>query len=321
MNEIFYDLLSSPFWLIGVALALDMLIGEPAILWSRLPHPVVLFGKAISALDQRLNRRIFSGRQRRVLGALSLTIWVSLALGSGALLAMIPGWLGLIIELALVTILLAGRSLYDHIKAVMVPLGEGDLAQARFAISMIVGRDTSQLDQSDIARAAIETGAENLSDGVIAPAIWYLIGGLPLLLAYKMINTADSMVGYKSARHYAFGWAAAVMDDIVNFFPARLSAYLILAVGRNQRRSYHIIKQDAPRHASPNAGYPEAAMAAALDIRLGGPRHYRGTLLDMPSLNARARDQLDAQDIAASLTILWRALGLSALLCLLIGLG
>lgn len=319
MTDLIHALLSSPFCLLGLALALDMVIGEPAILWSRLPHPVVIFGKTISAFERRLNNRRFSGRTRRILGGVSLVIWLALALAIGSALSLIGGLIGHLIELVIVTILLAGRALYDHIKAVMIPLGAGDVAQARFAVSMIVGRDTSQLDSSDIARAAIETGAENLSDGIIAPAFWYLIGGLPLLLAYKMINTADSMVGYKSARHYAFGWASAILDDVVNFFPARLSAYLIVICGDHRRSALAIIKRDAALHDSPNAGHPEAAMAGVLGLRLGGPRWYHGSLTDMPSLNKDGRDQLGADDIGACLAILWRTLGLSALICLLIG--
>ena len=317
-----YELISSPFIILSIALLLDMLIGEPALLWSRLPHPVVLFGKAISALERRLNKRSYQGKQRRLYGVLAISLWVGLAAFTGWVIMLVAGYVpapfGLLLELVIVAILLAGRSLYDHIAAVMKPLAAGDVEGARFAVSMIVGRDTSRLDQSDITRAAIETGAENLSDGVIAPAIWYLIGGLPLLLAYKMINTADSMVGYKSARFYAFGWGAAVLDDIVNFFPARLTAWLIIIIALFQgtaKQAQQVVRDDAHHHASPNAGYPEAAMAGALDIRLGGVRWYRGHLLDLPAMNADGKDALSYEDIDRCLSVLWSVLWLSAILC------
>lgn len=315
-------LLSSPFILIGCAIALDMVIGEPSFLWSRLPHPVVLFGKAISALEAKGNQRRYRGRQRRLFGLGAIIIWICLASFIGALLSSglsyLPVILHFVIETIIVAILLAGRSLYDHIKAVMMPLEQGDLPSARWAVGMIVGRDTTSLNKDEIARAAIETGAENLSDGVIAPALWYLIGGLPLLLAYKMINTADSMVGYKSSRYYAFGWGSAIIDDIVNFFPARLTALLIILVASFKKRAriaYEVVRRDADKHASPNAGYPESAMAGALDIRLGGPRQYHGKWLDLPSMNAQGRENLEAQDIEASLRILWSSLSLATVIC------
>ena len=315
-------LLSSPFILLGCAIALDMVMGEPSFLWSRLPHPVVLFGKAISALEAKGNHRRYRGRQRRLFGLGAIIIWILLASFVGLLLSsglsLLPLIVHFTIETILVGILLAGRSLYDHIKAVMMPLKAGDLASARQAVGMIVGRDTTSLSKDEVARAAIETGAENLSDGVIAPALWYLIGGLPLLLAYKMINTADSMVGYKSSRYYAFGWGAAIIDDVVNFFPARLSALLIMLVALFSGRAstaYDVMRRDADKHASPNAGYPESAMAGALGIRLGGPRQYHGKWLDLPSMNAEGREALGADDIDASLRILWLCLGLTSVMC------
>ena len=328
MESAFTVLLSSPFILLGCAIVLDMVMGEPAFLWSRLPHPVVLFGKAISLIEAKGNRRQYRGRQRRLFGLGAIMIWILLAIFIGLVLAyllsLLPVVIHFIIETIIVGILLAGRSLYDHIKAVKTPLMAGDITSARDALSMIVGRDTTRLNKSEIARAAIETGAENLSDGVIAPALWYLIGGLPLLLAYKMINTADSMVGYKSSRYYAFGWGSAIIDDIVNFFPARLSALLIITTALIKGRApaaYEAMRDDADKHASPNAGYPESAMAGALDIRLGGPRQYHGKWLDLPAMNARGREDVDGHDIDESLTILWRALGLSAVMCFVIALA
>ena len=317
-----FTAIAMPFAIMFFAIMLDAIAGEPDFLWSRLPHPVVVFGKAISFLEKRLNQRRFSGRQRRFFGTISLILWVGVALIIGfaieASFSVLPEIAAFIIEVILVAILLAGRSLIDHIKAVAVPLSSGDIAGARFAVSMIVGRDTSKMEDSDIARAAIETGAENLSDGVFAPALWYLIGGLPLMLAYKMVNTADSMVGYKSARYYAFGWASAIFDDVVNYFPARLTGLLIIAVGKNPKQALSVMRADADHHASPNAGYPEAAMAGSLGIRLGGTRAYRNRTLDLPAMMPAGRDVLSAADILASIKILWFALSASAILCLLI---
>ena len=325
MTSLILDMIASPFLAIGLAIALDMVMGEPRFLWSRLPHPVVLFGKAISAIEKRANTKSISGKMRRVFGIIAIIFWVLLALAVGYgvsfILGLLPPLTGFVIEIVLVAILLAGRSLYDHIAAVMYPLAKGDLETARFAVSMIVGRDTSALSEEEIARAAIETGAENLSDGVIAPAIWYLIGGLPLMLAYKMINTADSMVGYKSSRYYAFGWGAAITDDVANFLPARLTAYLIIIIAffhGTAQKAHAIVRADADSHASPNAGYPEAAMAGALEIRLGGARSYRGALLDLPAMNAAGRDKIDATDIERALLMLWRALGAASLIFILV---
>ena len=323
MITVISDTFTSPFAILGLALAIDMVMGEPAVLWSRLPHPVVLFGKAISALETRFNQRSLSGKRRRQLGILAITLWLlaAMLIGYGAQIALsyLPALLAVSLEILIIAILLAGRSLYDHIMAVAQALQTGDLAKARWAVSMIVGRDTSEMSEDDIARAAIETGAENLSDGVIAPALWYLIGGLPLLLAYKMINTADSMVGYKSSRYYAFGWGAAMVDDIVNFLPARLSAYLIILIASFKGRAgpaHLCVRRDAEKHASPNAGYPEAAMAGALDIRLGGPRRYRGKLLDLPAFHETGKQTANADDIIEATTLLWRCLGASSLICL-----
>ena len=325
MENLLSDLLTSPFALLGFAIMLDMLVGEPNWLWSRLPHPVVLFGKAISALEHQFNHCGFTGKMRRFLGIIAISLWVGLAILIGLvtlyLLAFLPPALGFITEMILVAILLAGRSLYDHIQAVMTCLKDQDISAARYAVSMIVGRDTTRLDKSDIARAAIETGAENLSDGIIAPTFWYLIGGVPGILAYKMINTADSMVGYKSARYYAFGWGAAMVDDIVNLLPARLTGLLIILCAFFEGKAQGAVKimqQDASAHASPNAGYPEAAMAGALAIRLGGARSYRGSELALPAMNETGRDQLDWQDIDSALRLIWRSLGICAVGCFVI---
>ena len=326
MELLSYDQLSSPFVLLALAIILDMIFGEPQILWSRITHPIVLFGRSISWLERRFNTRSVAGRTRRLFGVVAILIWVAIAISAGLLansaIGLLPAPLNFLIEGIIIAILLAGKSLYEHIEAVRKPLAEGDIEGARFAVSMIVGRDTSCLDSSDIGRAAIETGAENLSDGILAPAIWYLLGGLPLLFAYKMINTADSMVGYKSARYYAFGWGSAILDDIVNFFPARITALLIMITAflrGTAGQAFRAMKNDASKHASPNAGYPEAAMAGALGLRLGGARWYRGHLLSLPEMNHQGRDAISPDDIENALSMLWHTLGLTAIASLMIG--
>jgi adenosylcobinamide-phosphate synthase len=202
-------------------------------------------------------------------------------------------------------ILLAGRSLDDHIRAVATALDAG-LAPARQAVGMIVGRSTADLDEGDIARAAIETGAENLSDGVFAPAFWFLLTGLPGLIAYKIINTADSMIGYRNARYLAFGSGAARLDDLLNLLPARITAGLICVAALFRGRmltATRAMLRDGKQHASPNAGWPEAAMAGALDVWLAGPRRYGNRLRAAPRFHETGKDA-DAAAILSSLRLL-----------------
>jgi adenosylcobinamide-phosphate synthase len=200
--------------------------------------------------------------------------------------------------------LVAFRSLYDHVAAVRDPLRAGDIEAARKAVSMIVGRDPAMLDEAGIARAAIESLAENASDGVVAPVFWGALFGLPGIIAYKAVNTLDSMIGHRTPRHEAFGWAAARIDDIANFVPARLTGLLFAGLAGSERRPEAIsrMKKDARNHRSINAGWPEAAMAGALGVRLCGPRSYDGELADEPWLNAGARDPT-AGDITRGLEL------------------
>ena len=274
----------------GCALLLDLWIGEPVWLWRTVPHPVVLFGRAISFLEKRLNNRKLSGKNRKRAGIIAALCLVLLAGCAGMALQQLDGILGLSAQLVAVTILLAGRSLYDHVAAVARPLSSGDISSARYHLSMIVGRKTDALAPDAISRAAIETTAENLSDGVIAPASWYLVLGLPGIFIYKMINTADSMIGYKSARWLAFGWGAARLDDLANLIPARLTGGLIVLAAFLPRpyiawRAMRIMWRDAGYHRSPNAGWPEAAMAGALNIVLAGPRKYGARMSTDAPLN------------------------------------
>jgi adenosylcobinamide-phosphate synthase len=211
---------------------------------------------------------------------------------------------GPVVEILVAAILLAQRSLVSHVQAVAdaLRLSEGD---GRLMVARIVSRDCRAMNRAGIARAAIESGAENLSDGVIAPAFWFLIGGLPLMLVYKAVNTADSMIGYRNDRYRDFGWASARADDVLNLLPARLTGLAIAAL-TGQLRNWPAIAADARRHRSPNAGWPEAAMARALGIALAGPRSYDGQMRDLAWVNGRANRDIGATDIDASARLLWR---------------
>ncbi len=295
-----------PALVLLLALILDALIGDPRWLWAVLPHPVTLVGGLIGWLDRKLNRARRSEVNRVIRGALVTAFAVGLAAGVGWLLHQ---WLariayGMAGEALIVAILLAGRSLLDHVGRVATGLRKNGLAGGREALGHIVGRDVSRLDAHGVARAAIESLAENFADGLIAPAFWYLLLGLPGLLAYKAINTADSMIGYRTERHKAFGLVAARLDDAANYLPARLSGLLLclaaaFAPGCRAGRALTIMRRHAGRHASPNAGWPEAAMAGALDFALGGPRRYPGGVSEAAWIgDGRAR--LEVRDIRAA---------------------
>jgi adenosylcobinamide-phosphate synthase len=292
-----------------MALALDAVAGEARGPLRRLPHPVRAMGALISALDRRLNRDTRTECDRRLRGVLTVFV-VGAAFGGGAwllvrLLASVPfGWL---VELLLVTSLLAQRSLDRHVHAVLRALSDRGLAAGRGAVARIVGRDVSVLDRHGVARAAIESCAENFSDGVVAPALWYLVLGLPGMVAYKAVNTMDSMIGHRTPRYRAYGWAAARLDDGLNLVPARLSSLLVAAAalalpGASPRAALRIVRRDARRHRSPNAGWPEAAMAGALGLALSGPRRYGDGIVDEPWLGC-GRARAEAADIARALVL------------------
>ncbi|MAX72807.1 MAG: adenosylcobinamide-phosphate synthase [Nioella sp.] len=278
------------------ALLLDGVMGEPKWLWSRVAHPAVLMGRLIGWCDTRFN----DGTRAR--GALVLAALVLAAGLAGWLIAALPlGWLW---SMLLAAILLAQRSLVAHVRAVADGLRYG-VNPGRRAVAMIVGRDTSALDESGVARAAIESAAENFSDGVVAPAFWFLVAGLPGILIYKLVNTADSMIGYRTPRHEAFGWAAARLDDVLNYIPARLTAGLI-ALAFWSARAVDVTLQDARLHRSPNAGWPEAAMAGVLDVALSGPRSYHGEMREFPFVNAGGEREIGVAEIEAAIAVLWR---------------
>ena len=282
--------------LLIAALLLDGVMGEPKWLWARVPHPAVLMGRLIGWCDTRFN----DGTRAR--GALVLAALVLAAGLAGWLIAALPlGWLW---SMLLAAILLAQRSLVTHVRAVADGLRYG-VNPGRRAVTMIVGRDTSALDESGVARAAIESAAENFGDGVVAPAFWFLVAGLPGILIYKLVNTADSMIGYRTPRHEAFGWAAARLDDVLNYIPARLTAGLI-ALAFWSARAVDVTLQDARLHRSPNAGWPEAAMAGVLDVALSGPRSYHGEMREFPFVNAGGEREIGVAEIEAAIAVLWR---------------
>ena len=292
-----------------LAMLLDAWLGEPRWLWSRAPHPAVLMGRLIGWADARFNR----GAARRLKG---VAVMVVLGLGAVTLGAVLAA-LGPVVEVIVAAVLIAQRSLVEHVLAVAHGLRQG-LAEGRAAVAMIVSRDTGQMDESAVARAAIESAAENMSDGVVAPLFWFAVAGLPGLLLYKITNTADSMIGYRTPRHKAFGWAAARFDDLLNLLPARGTAVL-MALTQGVWRAWRGGDADAGLHRSPNAGWPEAAMARALGIALSGPRAYDGRMQDFPFVHASGRKPLMAQDIEAAVRVLWAVW--VAVLCLALGLA
>jgi adenosylcobinamide-phosphate synthase len=304
--------------LLAAGLVVDALFGDMPAVFRWVPHPVGLAGGAIAAFDRKLNRRNRSPRVRFVRGILTV---VALVGGAGAL-----GWIvemlcrgslaGSALEVLAIAVLVAQRSLFDHVAAVAAALAGGGIAAGREAVRHIVGRDPMSLDAYGVARAAIESLAENFSDGVVAPVLWYLVLGLPGLFAYKMANTLDSMIGHRSPRYRDFGWAAARFDDVLNLVPARVGGLLLAAAACFARRARpgHAVMamlRDARKHRSPNAGWPEAAMAGAVGLALAGLRRYPHGVVNDPWVGdgtARATPQ----DIA-------RALRLYVLACLIEG--
>jgi adenosylcobinamide-phosphate synthase len=305
-------------WLLIPTLVLEAMAGYPGWLHARIPHPVVWAGYAIGALDRRWNKPEYSFAKRRWLGCVAVLLVAGAGFGLGAGLEMgvvafaaggshgavaaemrpaaltiqpmelpptadghVP-WIsvvGLVLLVLMGSVGLAQRSLFVHVKNVLDALRTGDLASARQRVSMIVGRDTQRLDASGVSAAALESLAESFNDGIVAPAFWFVLGGLPGLLTYKVLNTADSLIGHKEERWRAFGWAAARTDDVANLIPARIAGTLLVSAGWS---GLVVMFKDASKHASPNAGWPEAAMAGALGVRLGGPTTYDGVTHERP---------------------------------------
>jgi len=311
-------------WLLApLALLIERFVGYPAPLFRLIGHPVTWMGALIAALELRLNR----GAHRRWRGvamlALLLAAGLVVSLAITLLVARIPfGW---VIEAILASSLLAQKELGRAVKAVADSLAVS-LESGRFAVSHIVGRDPHVLDESGVAKAAVESLAESTSDGIVAPLFWLLLLGLPGIVLYKAANTADSMVGHRNERYAEFGWASAKFDDLVNWIPARLTALLVAGAAflvrhADPEAAWGTALRDARKHASPNAGWPEAAFAGALGLRLGGPRAYDGELHDLPAFGD-GRSDLKAGDILSALVLYWAALnvllGLTIIIALLL---
>ena len=281
--------------LLLAALIAEALLGYPA----RATHPVAWAGRLIETLDQRWNK----GSKRRLMGVFVAICLIAIGGGIGFTIeTMAQGWVGTATLILIATTGLAQRSLHEHLAAVAWPLRVGDIDAARTAVSMIVGRDTATLDASDIAAAATETVAESFCDGIVAPAFWFLILGLPGLFAFKCISTADSMIGHMDDRYRDFGWASARADDVMNWVPARIAGFLICVAGG---RGFHIMWRDAAKHLSPNSGWPESAMAGALRVQLGGGAGYDGQWIARARLGSGARPL--PEDVHRALRIYRRA--------------
>jgi len=304
-------------WLVLAGLALEAAIGYPAKLQIYVSHPVTWAGRSITFFETLWNDENGRASARKLRGCLTVICVAGAAGVLGFLIqhALTSG-MGVVIVILLATVGLAQRSLYQHVQAVIAPLERGDVAQARAAVAHIVGRDVTQLNETGVAAAALESLAESFSDGVVAPAFWLLIGGLPGLFIYKAVNTADSLIGHREPKWRHFGWAAARTDDLLNLTPARLAGMMIVAAGRG---GWRCMVRDAAKHSSPNAGWPEAAMAGALNVRLGGPAFYDGAFHDRPVFGAGPVPHAD--DVRRGLRIyivacavLWAVMGVGGML-------
>jgi len=311
------------------AYVVDIIIGDP----RRFPHPVVVIGKLISSLEGKIRRKIppnpplekggIEGFKKKSGIILWFTVvipvyFIALGIVEGCLL--INPLFGAIITVLLASMTLATRSLYDESKVVLNALNRGDIKEARKSLSMIVGRDTENLDEQGICRAVIETVSENLSDGIVAPMFYLALGGVPLAMAYKAVNTLDSMVGYKNERYADIGWFSAKMDDIWNWIPARLTGFIIVAVSfilrLNWRDSWKIMRRDGRNHSSPNSGISEAAAAGSLGIQLGGENRYFGEIVRKPTIGDAAK-KIDRGDVKKAWSIMFASSFLMAAVCVL----
>lgn len=300
-----------------LALTIEAAFGYPERFYAAIGHPVTWIGRLIGALDRALNREASSFVTRKAMGVLALALLLAATIAPALLLQRfcLAFWpLGLIPLALVASTLIAQRSLYEHVARVAEGLEREGLEGGRKAVSMIVGRNPNTLDEAGVARAAIESLAENFSDGITAPAFWLGIGGLPGIAAYKAINTADSMIGHRTPRHLAFGWAAARLDDLVNLPASRLTALLLIVAAALDRTvdaggAWRALRRDAGKHRSPNAGWPEAAMAGALGLRLAGPRVYGDTRIDDHWMGD-GRAEANAADIRRALALYRRACGL-----------
>lgn len=296
-----------------VAIGLDLALGWPAKLYAAIGHPVTWIGALIRVLNRVGNQDDAKDLSRRICGVIAAVLVVGLTAGGAFLLqSLLPaGWLGVVLGGVLAWPFVALRSMYTHVADVVSPLQANDLAKAQYAVSMIVGRNTAVLDEAGVARAAMESLAENTSDGIVAPLFWGAVFGLPGIVGYKAINTLDSMIGHMTPRFQAFGWASARIDDLVNLIPARLTGVLFALTSARPKTALKVMWRDAGLHRSPNAGWPEAAMAAGLGVRLSGPRVYHGQMAQEPWVNGECADP-SAQDLQRGLALYGRAMALLA---------
>lgn len=308
---------------LAIGFALDLVVGDPH--W--LPHPIRLVGRLISGLE-RILRRVFPATPKgeRVAGVvlvvLVCTISTACAIALLVLCGMASPWLALAVESIMCYQMLATKALKDESMKVYDALAAGDLAAARSAVSMIVGRDVERLDAAGVTRAAVETVAENASDGVVAPLLFMAVGGVPLGVFYKAVNTMDSMVGYRNEKYRYFGTAAARFDDVLNFVPARLSGVLMVCAASiarlDAKGAWRIFLRDRRKHASPNSAHTEAACAGALDVALAGDAWYFGKLVEKPTIGDALRP-VEAADIVRANRLLYATAALSLVLCLALG--
>ena len=309
-----------------LALLIDRSIGDPDWIWRKVPHPVAAFGAGIKWFETRFNRKSISFRRRKWFGITTILVLLLVTFIIGLFIhrfLLQLGFTGIIIEALVASIFIAQKSLVDHVGKVEKAFKQGSLAEARAAVSLIVGRETKNLDESAVCRAAIESLAENSSDGVVAPVFWYLILGLPGLFCYKLVNTADSMIGYKNERFKDFGWASARLDDVVNFIPARLTAFIVILTSglfinrKAAEKAIEVVRKDARHHHSPNAGFPECAFAGALDVKLLGPRIYSGEAVDEPFQNESGK-MAGPDDICRAIRLFKRSMDVLFLVILLL---
>ncbi len=314
----------TPWWLpLVVGFALDAMLGDP----YRMPHVIRLVGTTISATE-RLLRRVFPATPagERLAGAVLVVVVVGTSCAGVALVVhvanMVSPWLAFVTKCLLCYQLIASKQLRVESTRVWRALANGDLVGARKAVSMIVGRDTQGLDEAGVARAAVETVAENTSDGVVAPLLFMALGGVVGGMAYKAVNTMDSMVGYKNERYRYLGTAAARLDDVLNWVPARLTGVLMCLcapmVGLGGKGAWRVFRRDRRRHASPNSAHPEAACAGALGVRLAGPASYFGTLHDKPTIGDDTRP-IEPDDIVRANALLLATSVAALAACLLLG--
>ncbi|WP_271801857.1 adenosylcobinamide-phosphate synthase CbiB [Commensalibacter communis] len=308
--------------IMAIAILIDAIWGDPKQIYSKIPHPIVWIGNLIGLLDKKFNHPTEAPQQQKRKGfiALGLAVTIPSILGyfsQKIIFDYLPKPIAYLISGMIGSIFVARRSLHEHVQNVADALDQSDINLARHAVSQIVGRNTEQLNQSGIARAAIESLAENFSDGVTAPIFWGGVGGLPGIIAYKAINTADSMIGHKTKKHLFFGYAAAKTDDYVNYPASRLSAlWIILAASKHPIVDFQFVVQEAKKHNSPNAGWPEAAMATCLSIYLAGPRQYQNTVINTPWIG-RGRKTVSKRNLKNALKLFSLACNLYYLFVLL----